>query len=155
MDAFPSRKQLNHTPPFRAVDAFYFVTVCAAERGGREFQDKAEAILDAARHYHRAGKWFIALCLVMPDHVHMLMHVPAERGLANAITSWKHYLSKVHGLSFQRDFFDTRIRDDAHFKEKWNYIVRNPVAKELATRPREWPHSIAFDRETGKERAHR
>jgi len=155
MGTLPCRKPMKHTPPFRADGAFYFVTVCAAERGGCELADNAAAVLAAARHYHLSGKWFVALCLVMPDHIHMLVHVPPDRSVADTVTAWKHCLSNAHGLSFQRDFFDTRIRDDAHFAEKWNYIVRNPVAKGLAKTPREWPHSIAFDRTTGEERAHR
>ena len=43
----------------------------------------------------------------------------------------------------------TRSRRDAHFAEKYNYILGNPVRKNLCAEPSEWPHSIAFSRETG------
>ena len=155
MTDFPVRKQLKHTPPFVARGAFYFVTICAAERGGRELVDHATVILDAARHRQMTGKWFPALFLVMPDHLHMLVHVAPGKSLTAVIADFKRYLSAFHGIEFQAGYFDTRIRDESHFAEKWNYIVKNPVEKGLVKTPREWPHSIAFDRATGAERVHR
>jgi len=96
----------------------------------------------------------------MPDHLHCLVHIPntavaGRHALPDVVANFKHLLSARYGLAFQRDFFDTRIRDDAHYAEKWNYIVRNPVVRGLAATPREWPHGVAFDRETGEERSHR
>ena len=114
----------------------------------------------------------------MPDHLHLIVHVPnggrgatalpgackaddaagvnGGRGataLPRVIGNFKHLLSSRYGLRFQRDFFDTRLRDDAHFAEKYNYILGNPVRKNLCAEPSEWPHSIAFSRETGEEKA--
>jgi len=155
MESLPVRKKLNHTPPFKADDAFFFVTICAAERGGSVLTDNAAAILEAARHRQMLGKWFLALFLIMPDHLHMLVHVPPTTSLTDVIADFKRYLSTFHKLSFQEGYFDTRIRDAAHYAEKWNYIVSNPVAKRLAKTPREWPHAIAFDRTTGEERPHK
>ena len=117
--------------------------------------DHAEAILESARHYQQTGKWFLYILLIMPDHIHMLVHVPASTQLPKVIANWKHYLSHTVGINFQRDFFDTRIRDQTHFAEKWTYICKNPVARGLVATAREWPYSIAFDRSTGKERPHR
>jgi len=75
--------------------------------------------------------------------------------LPNVVAQFKHLLSSRYHLSFQRDFFDTRLRDDEHYAEKWRYIVRNPVTRGLVASPREWPHVIAFNRETGDELPHR
>jgi len=75
--------------------------------------------------------------------------------LSRVVGAFKSYISKAYGIPFQKNFFDTRIRDDAHYAEKWNYIVRNPVARELAATPREWPYVIAFNRITGEELPHR
>ena len=156
-DPLPSRKRLDHRGPLciGVTDAVYFVTIAAAERGGRTMSDHATAILNAARHYQSTGKWFLFILLVMPDHLHMLVHVPPATPLATVISNWKHFLSHSAGVRFQRDFFDTRIRDREHFAEKWDYICHNPVARGLVTTPREWLHSIAFDPATGKERPHR
>jgi len=85
----------------------------------------------------------------------MLVATAPEVLLSDVVADFKRYLATTSGLSFQNGYFDTRIRDDAHFAEKWYYIVRNPVAKGLVATPREWPHVIAFDRATGAEIPHR
>ena len=155
MDDYPVRKQLRHVPPVPVPDAFYFVTICAAVRGGSELTDRAAQILEAARYRQARGTWFLALFLIMPDHIHMLVHFSPNKDMTAVIADFKRYLATFCGLSFQSGYFDTRIRDEAHYAEKWNYIVRNPVARGLAATPREWPHVIAFDRATGEERPHR
>ena len=194
---YPSRKRLDHRGPLPigTADAVYFITIAAAERGTTELSDKADAIISAARHYQSIGKWFLYIFLIMPDHIHMLVHMPTipvgrdvlgapqppptqpdtphrvrsilvgrdvlgapqppPRGLAKTIGDLKSFLSKKHGIRFQANFFDTRIRNQEHFAEKWNYIFHNPVAKGLVSSAREWPHSIAFDPATGQERPHR
>jgi len=184
--SLPIRKCLDHRGPLSicTTDAVYFITIAAEKRGTTTLTDKADVILSAARFYQSAGKWFLYLFLIMPDHIHMLVHVPpvgcavrsaedvrpyrsgtdytvvggdvsAPRGLAKTIGDFKSYLTKAHGLAFQSNFFDTRIRDREHFAEKWNYICRNPVARGLTATAREWPHSVAFDPATGQERPHR
>ena len=67
--------------------------------------------------------------------------------LPRVIANFKHLLSARYGLRFQRDFFDTRLRDDAHFAEEYDYILGNPVRKGLCVAPANWPHSIAFSRD--------
>ena len=138
---------MNHTAPVRVnvpPDAFYFITICAADRTGTPFVDAASAILDAARFYHIRENWFLRLLLVMPDHLHMLVHFPPGIAMANVIRNFKRYLAKTSGLGFQDDFFDTRIRNEAHFAEKWDYIVKNPVSRRLVEKPEDWPHRIEF-----------
>ena len=112
-------------------------------------------ILDAARFRQERGDWFLYLFLVMPDHIHLLAHFPPDKDMVAVIADFKRYLSTAHHIRFQRDFFDTRIRDAVHFAEKWDYIVRNPVRRGLCAMPREWPHVIAYDPVTGAERPHR
>ena len=154
---YPSRKILDHRGPVSVctTDTVYFITIAAKERGTTVLIDNAEAILASARFYQRTMKWFLYLFLIMPDHIHMLVHIPPERTLADVIGHWKSFLATQHDIRFQVNFFDTRIRDQEHFAEKWNYICRNPVAKGLVKTAREWQHSIAFDQETGLERQHR
>ena len=69
--------------------------------------------------------------------------------MVSIIQQFKSYLVRTFGLRFQRDFFDTRLRDDAHFAEECNYILGNPVRKGLCATPEEWPYSIAFSRVDG------
>ena len=194
-DPYPIRKKLDHRGPLtvNTTDAIYFITIAGANRDTTELADHVTEILSAACFYQTTGKWFLYILLVMPDHIHMLVHFPVGRDvhiapqppqnesalkigsgavgtprptvitphdtprptIAHTIDMWKRYLTRTHDIHFQRDFFDTRIRDAAHFAEKWNYICRNPVAKGLVATPRDWPHSIAFDPASGLERPHR
>ena len=174
----PVRKRLDHRGPL-SIDvacAWYFITICAEERVnyGRAvsmkpprtpFIELASAILDAARFRHMNGKWFLALFLIMPDHIHLIAHFPnvvavsskppCRGGMEYVIADFKRWLSTEFGLRFQRDFWDTRLRDDAHYAEKFRYICNNPVRKGLCVLARDWPYVIAFDRVTGVERRHR
>ena len=72
--------------------------------------------------------------------------------LPRVIANFKHLMAGRYGLRFQRDFFDTRLRDDAHYAEIFHYICNNPVRRELCAAACEWPYVIAFDRATGEER---
>ena len=97
----------------------------------------------------------------MPDHLHFIVHIPAGAdgggtpSLPHVIQHWKHYVSERCGVHFQKDFWDTRLRDDAHYAEKFRYICNNPVRKGLCATARDWRHVIAFNRETGDELAHK
>ena len=62
------------------------------------------------------------------------------------VGNFKHLLASRYGIRFQRDFFDTRLRNDADYAEKYDYILGNPVRKGLCTVQSEWPYSILFDR---------
>jgi REP element-mobilizing transposase RayT len=75
--------------------------------------------------------------------------------LERVIRDFKRSVSRLFGIRFQRDFWDTRLRDDAHYAEKFRYICNNPVRKGLCATARDWRHVIAFNRETGDELAHK
>ena len=161
----PARKRLNHRGPL-SIDVsleWYFVTICAADHApwvaniGRAVAPRppqpttsldmvAPLILREARESHVRGLWHLALFLVMPDHLHFIVNIGGRgaTALPRVIANFKHLLSARYGLSFQRDFFDTRLRDDAHFAEEYDYVLGNPVRKGLCAAPADWPYSLAF-----------
>ena len=183
--ALPVRKRLDHRGPLSidVSAAWYFITICAEGHrpwvvdNGRAacphaaashqlnadvtFNEIARMILAAAEWYHEHGKWRLALFLVMPDHLHFIVRLPvgADGGgtpsLPGVMRHWKHYVSEHYGVLFQKDFWDTRLRDDAHLAEKFCYICNNPVRKGLCATARDWRYVIAFDRDTGVERNHK
>ena len=203
--ALPYRKRLSHAAPLRvdARNAIYFITICAADRAtanwvGRGINDAppAATILNAARHYHRIGKWFVHFMVVMPDHLHALISFGAsgvgggsgvdggsrtprpteDMGIVSdecdgvvgrarpqdappcgfggsrtprptdaprptmmaTVSQWKSYVAKAAGIRFQRDFWDTRIRDGSHLAERVDYMAKNPVRRGLSRAPEEW-----------------
>jgi hypothetical protein len=60
--------------------------------------------------------------------------------MSRTVGEWKAYASRVHGILWQPNFFDHRIRSDNDFTETWHYIRRNPVAKNLCACPEFWAH---------------
>ena len=99
----PERKLIDHRGPM-CVDvrgAWYFITVCAEghrewviDSVGRDdpiapngvFDYAAESLISTARHFQKIGKWKLALFLVMPDHIHFIVHIP-ECGASGAMGS--------------------------------------------------------------------
>ena len=187
-----TQKRLDHRGPL-SIDiksAWYFITICAeghrpwvmrnewrhgvmppyhgaASSAGRDDPiaptNSCDAILSTARHFQAIGKWRLALFLVMPDHLHLIVHIPANGAMGSSrptelervIRDFKRSVSRLSGIRFQRDLWDTRLRDDAHYAEKFRYICNNPVRKGLCATARDWRHVIAFNRETGDELAHK
>ncbi len=63
----------------------------------------------------------------------------AERTLQEVVSSWKRWTARQLGIQWQRDFFEHRLRHEESRREKADYILQNPVRKELAPRPEDWP----------------
>ena len=148
----PVRRKLPHgLPPFPvAGPIIQFVTINAAERGGEPFLSVAAEMLESARFYHEHCRWFLNLFLIMPDHLHMLASFPNGR-VKETCGAWKGYLRKTLGVRFQSDCFEHRIRNEAGFAEKRDYICQNPVRKGLVESAYEWPHWMSYNSETGEQ----
>ena len=80
--------------------------------------------------------------IIMPNHVHMILHVSAEDILqgpmwasaptgarvSSLIRSWKTLVSKELGQSiWQRSYYDHIIRDEMDYITKVQYILENPA----------------------------
>ncbi len=72
---------------------------------------------------------------IMPDHIHMIVFMKHENGriisaptLSRIIGQMKRWASKQAGVSlWQKSFYDTVIRDEQMYQEKWKYIDENPL----------------------------
>jgi REP element-mobilizing transposase RayT len=69
--------------------------------------------------------------VIMPNHVHLLFspRVPLEK----LIQGWKSHSARTLGRGpiWQRDYYDTMIRDSDHFANALRYIRRNPLKGKL------------------------
>ena len=70
----------------------------------------------------------------------MLVSFPDLASFAHVIGSWKHWLSHQHGIQWQGNFFDHRIRKDDPFGFKADYILQNPVRAGLIEKAENWPY---------------
>jgi putative transposase len=137
----PDRVQLGHEfPQWVADDAVFFITICCAERGRRQLTlpEVGPWVLDAARHYDGVGKWCCGLMLLMPDHLHALIHFPRIPGLKTTVSDWKRYLARTRKIEWQRDFFDHRLRSEQRVEEVAAYIMLNPVRRGLIQCADDW-----------------
>ena len=66
--------------------------------------------------------------VVMPNHVHMIIHVTGGKNVSQTIRTWKSFITKKIGKPiWQNSFYDHIIRDERDYLVKWKYIDDNPV----------------------------
>jgi REP element-mobilizing transposase RayT len=79
----------------------------------------------------------------MPDHLHLFVAPDdPEIPLENWVRYWKSCFSKQHGNRehrWQTDHWDTRLRAEESYDNKWDYVVQNPVRKGLVSEAEQWP----------------
>jgi REP element-mobilizing transposase RayT len=108
----------------------------------------AEVAMQAFRFFdgkrYRLDSW-----VVMPNHVHLIVEV-WHTPLASLVQSWKRHISREsnkllgrNGPFWEREYWDTHIRDEAHLQRARRYIEANPVKAGLAKVAGEWRWSSA------------
>ncbi len=87
---------------------------------------------------------------VMPNHVHVLLKLTANKPLGSIVQKWKggtsfkiNRLAGRSGALWGPDYFDRYIRDLDHFHDAKAYIRNNPVKAGLCLGPEEWHLSSA------------
>ena len=141
----PGRKRLPHDVPLwiDPQKEMYFVTICCADRRQNQLAlpEVASAIFETVRHRQEQFLWWPHLFLLMPDHVHALLSFPPSGGpFRQIVTRWKGWTAKQTGIRWQRDFFEHRLRHEESRREKADYILQNPVRRNLVSRAEDWPY---------------
>ncbi len=146
------RAALPHTAPASVLPYtradLYFVTQCVNRatygivgddvgRKGPLCGPLADAIISAMDFYRATQRFFVEQVVVMPDHIHLIGAFKNE-SIAKSMTAFKRYTAHACGITWQKDFFDHRLRSQAELTEKWNYIAMNPVRKGLCETPEAW-----------------
>ena len=76
----------------------------------------------------------------MPDHLHLIAVIPSHAGIRATCRHFKRGLTTRLNCSWQKNFFDHRIRNPASFSEKWAYILMNPGRAGLLPAGAVWPY---------------
>jgi REP element-mobilizing transposase RayT len=137
----PFRARLSHSvPQWVPGGAFFFLTINCDPRGKNQLcrAGVGDAVIAAFAHHHDQFLWHCRIALLMPDHLHAIIGFPLEPGLQRLITAWKKFLARDQAVSWQRDFFDHRLRDHHEEGEKLSYILMNPVRRGLCERAEDW-----------------
>ncbi|MGH7993560.1 MAG: transposase, partial [Limisphaerales bacterium] len=99
---------------------------------------------------------------VMPNHVHVLVDVK-RTPLGKIVRSWKRFTAteterrsptrrddsftnapaRRAALQWQREYWDTFMRDEEQERKAVHYIENNPVKAKLRRQAEEWPFSSA------------
>ena len=138
------RRHLPHEIPLW-VDPHrqtYFITINCRERVRNQLArpDMAERLFETVRHRQAKFLWWPHVFLLMPDHVHALLSFPpSTRPVRGIVSQWKEWTAKQADVVWQEDFFEHRLRHEESRREKADYILANPVRKQLVSRPEAWP----------------
>jgi putative transposase len=119
-----------------------YVTVCTKDRRHILASQKVHAAVLYA--WEAATQYSVGRYVIMPDHVHLfcapsaLEPEPVHRWVAY----WKRIVSRARPELqpiWQKDCWDTQIRDVRRYEEKWDYVRHNPVRKGLVQNADHWP----------------
>jgi putative transposase len=119
-----------------------FLTVCTKGHKSVLASDGMHRFLVEA--WNGARQWVVGRYLIMPDHIHLFCS-PAIHG-TESVQQWTAFWKRLvsvrvpqHKPLWQRDCWDTQLRHVSHYDEKWQYVVMNPVRKNLIGKPGDWP----------------
>ena len=105
----------------------------------------------------------IKAIVVLPDHIHMIIHPQNTQEYPQIIRTIKQYFSKNCPKHFYEDMYQSRsrwregykpiwqkkyyehaIRNEKDFQEKMEYIYHNPLKHNLIDNPMDWEYSSFF-----------
>jgi putative transposase len=136
-------KRLHHDLPLwvNPSGAIFHIRIRTANESPVPMTDQSLApkLLDSVVEYVRRQIWWPSLFPIMPDHIHALFSFDPTRRMSRVVGDWKKWNHQNHGVLWQDNFFDHRLRRDEPLEEKATYIRRNPVVKGLCSSPEEWP----------------
>ncbi len=108
----------------------------------------ARLVEQALLHFNRERYDLRAWC-VMPNHVHVLVEV-WQIPLSSLVRSWKQFVQTQAAagtdsvkLGWQRDYWDTYMRNEDQELKAIRYTENNPVKPGLCHEPKAWPFSSA------------
>ena len=88
----------------------------------------------------------------MPDHIHLFVSPPRNLRLENYVRLLKQHLNRAlrvdlpNGQLWQPGFFDHLVRANESFRQKWEYVLQNPVRARLVDRSQDWPYQGEIER---------
>lgn len=135
----------SHIPPqWVTTEAVFFITINCKPRGMNHLTtgDLPARLFESVTFLRDRRTWFPEMVLLMPDHLHALISFTWEKdhGMNRVLADWKRFTAIKLGISWQRDYFDHRIRSEQDHQSTWYYIRENPVRAGLVKSYDQWPH---------------
>jgi RecG-like helicase/REP element-mobilizing transposase RayT len=146
----------GHLPHFERLWAKYAVTF--STKGKRTLSEGARSVVLESLLHWKAERYELYAACVMPDHVHMLLEPrvkeTAEDGaaiffsLGEILHGIKAHTARAinkvagtRGAVWEEEWFDRVIRSESDLQEKFDHILRNPVAAGLEENGGAYPWS--------------
>ncbi len=111
-------------------------------------QSEIARLVEDALHHYEGEIYRLMAWVIMPHHVHCLIHHLEGYALADIVRNWKarsgvraNKLLGRSGKFWQPDYFDRYIRNKGHLAIVADYIHFNPVAAGLCKRMEDWQWS--------------
>jgi len=121
-----------------------FVTVCTDKRKNILCSSSAHKLLVKA--WQAANSWLVGRYVIMPDHIHLFCS--PDSSFSVSLDKWVQYWKAIvtrDWSSFeekplwQKSFWDTQLRNNDRYDEKWEYVLENPVRAGLCSISDDWP----------------
>ena len=121
----------------------YFVTGCLDRPlSGLTTEAIADTVRVRLHELETAGHWRLRSYVLMPDHFHLLATLGDRGDLSGAMRLFKGPLTPVlrqHGLRWQKNFYDHRLRSVDELLPTFLYIFLNPYRAGLVSVGEKWP----------------
>ncbi len=93
--------------------------------------------------WKRASFWLVGRYVIMPDHIHLFAWATEQSiDYENWVRYWKSQFTRAHKIPphrWQTDHWDTRMRTESGYEEKWYYVKQNPKRAGLVADENDWP----------------
>jgi REP element-mobilizing transposase RayT len=108
-------------------------------------------LVSGALRFFMGERYELGAWVVMPNHIHAVLHPLPGWTLSKILKSWKGYtareankiLGRIGEKFWQTESFDHVIRDDEDAHRCCLYTTMNPVNARLCARPEDWLWSSA------------
>jgi|SRR6266404_2129856 putative transposase len=125
----------------------YFVTLCVKDR--RRVLANTRVFEAMQTTISQLRRWRVLAGVIMPEHAHWIVAPIEHRGLSvgDFSTGFKRVLRKTLGSQpweWQRGCFDRLLRSDENLRNKWIYVMDNPVRQGLVQKAQDWPYYLDF-----------
>jgi putative transposase len=133
----------------------HFITFSCHNRLPYLDSSKPKEILEQVIERTRRSHDFLLYAYVLiPEHIHLLLSEPKTHSLSSTIRVIKGESSKLlkgtHRHFWQPRYYDFNVFATGKFKEKIQYIHRNPVTRGLVSKPEDYRWSSFNHNATGE-----
>jgi REP element-mobilizing transposase RayT len=133
----------NHILEYRNQGTILFCTACLKKRiPTLNTPESVRTILGA---WSESQAWLVGRYVIMPDHIHFFCAPASDIPLLRWVAYWKkqatmHWPDPDATPEWQTRVWDTQMRNERQYEEKWIYIQQNPVRAGLVLTSSDWTY---------------